>query len=215
MPPFVQPVRRVVAGVSCAALLAGIAGCTGETDSPEESPSPLPGASTGAAPTLDAKPVPTQVRVTRVSGRLKKSARASLERNVGRTIGAYFDAAHLEGSYPRADFGDAFGSFSRGAAERARRDRGLLTNAALGRSTQAVAAKEKKAWLSVLAPNRVAAGVTARIRLVYLVDRGDARDQRVTISGRLMLTRKKSGGWQIFGYDVARSARPAEKGASR
>ena len=32
-------------------------------------------------------------------------------------------------------------------------------------------------------------------------------DQRVDVKGRLMLTRKKSGGWQIFGYDLNRNAR--------
>lgn len=211
--PFVRPVRRAVAGVACAALLTGIAGCTSDTDSPE--PSPLPGASTGTAPTLDAKPVPMSVRVTRVSGKLNKPDRASLERNIGRKIGGYWNAAYLGGKYPRNDFGDAFPTFSKGAAQKARHDRGFLTNASLGGSTESVAPKVKQARLSVLVPNKAVAGVTARIRLVFVADRGEAPAQRVTISGRLLLTRKDPGGWQIFGYDVRRSVRPAEKGASR
>lgn len=154
------------------------------------------------------------VRVTRVSGKLRKSSKESLERNIARTIGGYWDAAYLGGGYPRGDFDDDFNAFSAGVGQRARHDQGFLTNADLGPSTESVVALEKKAWLAVLAPNKVAAGVTARIRLVYLADRGEAQAKRVTVSGRLLLTRKKSGGWQIFGYDVARSVRPAMNGAS-
>lgn len=174
----------------------------------------MPNASTGAAATLAAKPVPLKVRVTRVAGKLKKARQGSLERKIGRTISAYFDAAYLGGEYPRTDFDNAFATFSEGAAQQARGDRGLLTNADLGKSTAGVAPKHASAWLSVLAPNKVAAGVTARIRLVFVAD-SDEADTRVTISGRLLLTRKKSGRWHIFGYDVARSAVPAGKGASR
>jgi len=207
-------VRRTVATVAVGALIAGLTGCTGAEDEPRPTPSPLPGASTGTAPTLDAKPVPMKIRVTRVSGRLKKSDRASLEKHAGRTVAAYFDDAFLGGSYPRDDFAHAFDTFSAGAADQARRDRDLLTNIALGPSTEAVVPKEKKAWLSVLAPNKVAAGVTARIRLVYLAERAEQADQRVRVTGRLLLTRKRSGGWQVFGYDVAQSARPVGKDGS-
>ena len=156
-----------------------------------------------------------QVRVTQVSGKLKKARQVSLERQIGRTISAYFDAAYLGGEYPRSDFGNSFATFSEGAAQQARRDRGLLTNTGLGKSTEAVVPKHKDARLSVLAPKLVAAGVTARIRLVFVADSDEAQDTRVTISGRLLLTRMKSGRWHIFGYHVARSAVPAGKGASR
>lgn len=208
--------RASVAGALCAVLVLA-AGCTGgsdDADAPKPSSSPVPSASTGAAPTLEARPVPLTVRVTRVAGRLDKKARASLERNIGRTLDRYLDAAYLGGDYPRRDFDDAFAAFSRPAARTARHDRGFLTNAALAGSTTAVLPKQKKAWLSVLAPNRVAAGVTARIRLVY-VDVREAADQRVTVDGRLLLTRKNSGGWHIFGYDVSRRAHPTQKGAAR
>jgi hypothetical protein len=60
----------------------------------------------------------------------------------------------------------------------------------------------------------VAAGLTAQIDLKFLVDHRDAPDQLVTVRGRLLLTRKQSGGWQIFGYHLSRSA-VAAKGASR
>ncbi len=211
--PISRPVRRAVAGLSCAALLTGIAGCSSDTDRP--APTPSPDASTGAASTIDAKPVPMEVKVTRVSGTLKKPRQAALERKVGRTIGAYFADAHLGGSYPRSNFRSAFATFSDGAARRARQELELLTNAELGVSTETVVPRQKKARLAVLAPRKVAAGVTARIRLVYLAERGEAADQLVTVFGRLLLTPRKSGRWQIFGYDVSRTTRPAEKGASR
>lgn len=213
IPPIVHPARRVVAGLACALLLTGMAGCTSDSDAPSSSPSP--DASTGAAATLAAKPVPLKVSVTRLFGKLEKARRQSLERNIGATVSSYFDAAYLAGEYPRRDFDKAFATFSEGAARRARGDRSLLTNAVLGPSIAAVVPVRKDAWLSVLAPNKVPAGVTARIRLVFVADNEQAHDTKVTISGRLLLTRMNSGRWHIFGYDVARSSVPTGKGASR
>ncbi|MDQ3615812.1 MAG: hypothetical protein M3393_04150 [Actinomycetota bacterium] len=155
------------------------------------------------------------VRVTHVSGRFVDSKKASLRRSVGTVVSKYFDAAFLTGDYPRSDFDGAFEPFSKGAAAKARKDRNLLTTARLGPSTEAVAITQKEASLSMLAARGAVAGVTAQIRLVYVVDRGDRDGTRVTISGRLLLTREKSGDWQIFGYDVARSAVPDKQGEDR
>jgi hypothetical protein len=211
--PFFRPVRRTFAGLACAVLLTGIAGCTSDTDQP--APEPPPRAATGTAPTIDAKPVPMELTVSRVYGKLKKPRLVTLERKVARTVGAYFNDAHLGGTYPRSDFRASFATFSDGAAQQARGDLDLLTNARLGTSTVAVVPRKKKVRIAVFSPRKVAAGVTARIRLVYLAERDEAADQLVTVSGRLLLTRLESGRWQIFGYDVARTTRPAEKGASR
>jgi len=57
-------------------------------------------------------------------------------------------------------------------------------------------------------------GITAQIDLKFLVDHASSPNQLVTVKGRLLLTRKPSGGWQIFGYHLSRSA-VAAKGASR
>jgi hypothetical protein len=207
-------VRRSAAGLTCAVLLTGLAACTGG-DVAEPAPGPSsPPAATGTSATLTPRPVPLTVRVTRVAGRLRPKARTALEHNVGRVVGRYFHDAFL-GDYPRTDFHDAFATFSRDAEQRARADRALLTNAELGPSTQAVTPRVEKAYLSVLAPNKVAAGVTARVRLEMVADRDNQQDRRVTVTGRLLLTRKKSGGWQIFGYDLSRSTVPVAKGASR
>ena len=67
-------------------------------------------------------------------------------------------------------------------------------------------ATARTAYLSVLAPYKVAAGVTAKVDLVFVVDRGDEPAQRVRLAGRLLLTRNASDGWSIFGYDLHRSA---------
>ena len=61
----------------------------------------------------------------------------------------------------------------------------------------------------MLAPYKVAAGVTAKVDLVFVVDRGDQPAQRVRVAGRLLLTRgSDAGGWSIFGYDLHRSVTP-------
>ncbi len=170
----------------------------------------------GAQPTLDAKPVPTQVTIARVVGaKLPKQQRSRLDRNVTRVLSRYFDDALLGGDYPRKDFSRAFATFSHGAAQQARGDRALLTNAEIGAETEAVVPRVKSARLDVLAPRRHVAGLTARIRVVFVQERSDGNDQRVTVSGRLLMARKKSGPWQVFGYDVTRSAVAAKKGANR
>lgn len=194
-------------------LLAGA--CTGDTEDPEESaPSPLPSRSVGSQPTLEAKPVPMQVEVAKVvGGKLRPKQRRTLSRQVSGVVSGYFDAAFLGGEYPRRNFSDALDTFSRGAAQRALSDRPLLTNVAVGDATEAVVPRVKRVRLDVLLPRRVVVGLTARFRLVFVEERLRGADQRVTVSGRLLMNRKKSGPWQIFGYDVTRSAVPAAKGA--
>lgn len=208
----VRPVSRVAtAAVLGGLLLAGASACTGDSGSPAAAPSPSPSASTGTAATLTPKPAPMVVRVTRVHGRLSQQDARALEHNVGKVVASYLDDAYLGGSYPRSDFGNAFGTFTQGVQAQARRDRDLLTNHALGASTKSVTAKERTAYLSVLAPHKVAAGVSARLTLRYVADRGDSAAQQVTVTGRLSLTRT-SHGWKIFGYDLARSVRTAGEG---
>jgi hypothetical protein len=193
-------------------LLVATAGCTGE----DEPPSSLPSRSVEPQPVLEAKPVATDIAVGKVLGaKLGRQQRKRLEGQVSRVVSRYFDAAFLGGEYPRRDFSAAFGTFSRGAADRARGDRSLLTNAAVGATTDAVAAKAKKVRLDVLVPQRRVVGLTARVRLVFVRKSSDGADQRVTVKGRLLLDRKKSGPWQVFGYDLTRSSVPVGKGAHR
>jgi hypothetical protein len=154
-----------------------------------------------------------KVRVTRVAGRMRPKDQEVLADKVGSVVSAYFDDAFLGGDYPRSDFDGAFATFSAGAAKQAQRDRDLLSNSVLGPTTESVVARRQTAYLSVLAPHKVAAGVTARVDLRFVADRGDEPAKEVTVKGRLMLTRKDDGGWKIFGYDLTQSASAVEEGS--
>ena len=201
-----RPLSRGIPAVATLVAAALVGGCSGDSE-PAAKPSP------SSSPTASATPpapesVPLKVVVTRVSGKLPEKSKPALEANVGKAISAYVDGAFLAGDYPRSDFGEAFGAFTSGAAGDARRDADLLTNRELGPSTASVRATRRTAYLSVLAPYKVAAGVTAKVDLVFVVDRGDQTAQRVRLAGRLLLTRNKSNGWSIFGYDLHRSETP-------
>lgn len=196
-------------------MLLTMSGCTGDSE-PGTAPSPLPSRSVDSAATLEAKPVPMDVSVANVAGgKLKRPQAQAIESQVSRVLSRYFDAAFLAGEYPRRDFHTALGEFSQGAAQRAASDRDLLTNAAIGAATERVVPRTKQARLDVLVPGRFVVGLTARVRLVFVQERTDGADQRVTVTGRLLMSRKKSGPWQIFGYDVTRSSVPVAKGADR
>ncbi len=209
--------HRALAGAFAAAVLVATAGCTSQPETPREAaPSPLPDRSVGSAPTLEAKPVPLEVTVAKVVGeRLTKDRRRRLEKQVARVVSRYLDDAYLDGAYPRRSFSGAYAMFTAGAAERARRDREILTNTAVGAETAAVVPRVQRARLDVLVPGRFVAGLTARVRLVFLQQRTDGADRRVTVKGRLMLSRNKADKWRIFGYDVSRSSVRAGKGAGR
>lgn len=204
MKPLFARLSTLLVGV---ALLTTAVGCTDEANAPQT----VAKDDVTAAPSAPAAvpSVPLKVVVTRVLGRLPDTSRPALEANVGRAVSDYVDAAFLSGDYPRSDFGASFPSFTRGAAADARRDQDLLTNHELGPTTRSVRATRRTAYLSVLAPNKVAAGVTAKVDLVFAVDRGDQPAQRVRLAGRLLLTRTGDGGeWSIFGYDLHRSTTP-------
>jgi hypothetical protein len=207
-----RPVRRTVAvSLSLALLVVGVSGCTSDDDEPKPAADPTP--TRGSTAVMEPKPAPVEVRVTRVAGRMKQKDQDVLADKVGSVVSTYFDDAFLGGDYPRSSFGDAFGTFTAGAAQQARRDQGLLTNRRLAPTTESVTALRQTAYLAVLAPHRTAAGVTAKVHLRYLVDRGDRSDRAVTVKGRLLLTRTDDGGWKIFGYDLTQSATPVGEGS--
>jgi hypothetical protein len=211
------PRAALAAGLLATTLLVSAA-CTSDSERSREdvAPSALPDRSTASTPTIEARPVPMTVRVTRtVGGELPKRSRRRLEHQVSRVLSGYFDAAYLGGEYPRSDFAGALAAFSRGARERAASDRGLLTNAGVGARTRSVLPRTKQARLDVLVPRRLAVGLTARVRLVFLQEQVHGPTRRVTVKGRLLLNRKRSGPWQIFGYDVSRSSVPARNGGRR
>ena len=204
-------VRRTTAAGTLVVLAVVGAGCTG-ADDPETAPT-TPTVSEGATATLEPRPAPARVRVTRVAGRMRPKDRDVLADNVGKVVSAYFDDAFLGGTQPRTRFGDGFATFTRDAARQARRQQRLTTNAKLGPTAEAVVPRRQRAFLSVLAPKGVATGVTAKVDLAYVVQRADRPDRTVTVRGRLLLTRAPSGGWKIFGYDLTRGDQAAGEGA--
>jgi hypothetical protein len=211
--------RPYAAALVALTLAATTASCTG-SDEPESAPSPAPSSAPAESPATSDAPAPEsvrpRVRVTRVSGTLEPKDQEVLADNVGKVVNAYFEDAFTGGEYPRSSFGDAFATFSDGAARQADGDRDLLTNRVLGPQTESVVVRRQTAYLSVLAPYKVAAGVTAKVHLRFVAERGDKPAQRVDVKGRLMLTRKeKSGGWKIFGYDLTQDATTAGEGGAR
>lgn len=186
------------------ALLLGLTGCTQHGAPHRPAANGAPGSTAGQLPPS----APFRVVVTRVSGKLTEKERTALAADVRRVLSEYVDAAFLGGSYPRSDFTDSFTTFTPGAARTARRDRELLTNQRLGPSTESVRAVRRTAYLSVLAPSEVAAGVTAKVNLDLVVRRSKGPSERVRLEGRLLLTRNAENGWSIFGYDLSRSDTP-------
>ena len=203
-PPQQCVARSLACSVLAVAVSFGATSCTGGSDPTAE---PADQTSGPSSPSHVAAPpsVPMRAEVTHVAGRLRKNDRRRVTARVQRTISAYVDAAFLDGEYPRSAFGTSFGAFTSGAARQARRDLPLLTNQPWGPTTRAVRATRRSAYLSVLAPRGVVAGVTAAVDLVFRLDRGARPARRVRLKGRLLLTRDRTGRWAIFGYDLARS----------
>jgi hypothetical protein len=206
-------VRRTAAACCAALLLLSTAACTGDEEpAPSAAEESVRPSEQGTA-TLEPRPAAARVRVTRLAGRMRARDQEVLADNVGKVVTRYFQDAYLAGPHPRESFDDAFATFTEQAAARAGRARDLLTNERLAPTTESVVPRRQTAYLSVLAPNRVAAGVTAKVQLDYLAERGDRPDQLVRVKGRLLLTRAADGGWKIFGYDLTRSVSTAGEGS--
>lgn len=183
-----------------AAILLALALVTGACSGDEESKtSPTTPEATSSETTP--RPVPTNVTIGKVSGRLPQEARDRLRKVAGDVVGAWFEAAYLGGDYPRRNFSAAFPGFTPGARSEARHDLALMSNAGLGERIDAVEAMRKRVRVDVLAAHRRAVGATARFVLVFKTT-GEAR-RKLEVRGRLLLTRT-AGGWRVFGYDVTK-----------
>jgi hypothetical protein len=192
-----------------AVLLALVsAGCTDDSP-PAARPSPSASVSTAKPPPRSA---PLQVTVARVDGRLPAATRKRVVAAVRRTLGDYVDAAFLRADHPGAVSTATFRTFVPGIRDRAHHDARMLSNAPYASTTESVRALRRTAKLFVLAPKRVAAGVTARVNLLFRVERGDRPARRVHLTGLLMMTHRETG-WSVFGYRVARSDDPVRRGS--
>jgi len=179
-------------------LLLSVAACSSDAE-PEAAPARLSRGDDQA--TLASRPVRTKAKIHRVHGRLPDARRKVVRRQVGRVVDRWWDAAYLGGTYPRSSFPGAFPGFTRGAEQRARSDKALLTNQTGGQRIDAVEARHRAVSLHVLATGKQARSVTAHFTLRFDT-RGD-KTGTTTVRGRLFLVRRQ-GAWRIFGYDVSK-----------
>jgi hypothetical protein len=158
------------------------------------------------------------VVIADVAGNVRKPYRKhfhahvkSLEKQVRVAVDGWFEGAFVGVDYPRDSFPNAFSTFTPQAAADARHQKRLMTNWPLRHRIDGVAATQRHVALDVLAPRGRTAGVTARFTLRFKTssktaghDRADKADKRVTLSGRLFLTRYPHAKWRIFGFDVSK-----------
>jgi hypothetical protein len=192
---------RLQVGV-LALVVVVVGGCSESSGSDHGEPAQQ--ISTAPVPHLSQRDAPLRVSVSKVTGKLSKSARSRLKTSAGRPVRRWLDAGFVKGTYPRADFSQTYGVFTAGAAQSAKRDRSLLTNIQLGPRLVDVAAKRRSAQLSVLAVHGHPRGVTVRVRLILLGVHRDGSRVTVRLAGDVYLTRTPAGAWKIFGYDLTR-----------
>ncbi|MEZ5097256.1 MAG: hypothetical protein R2731_14845 [Nocardioides sp.] len=188
-----QP-RRIVAAALLAAALLAMPACTESADQPG-------GGESSTAPAESPAPVPTTAQVGVVSGRLPKPARQQVLTEVTGVVDGWLDAAYVGGDYPRSDFADAFPRFTADAAAGAQRDVRLLSNAEVGSRISGIMVKRRVVTVDLLATEGEARAATARVRLTFRTQ-GEL-EKKVTVAGRLFLTRGPAGRWRIFGYDLS------------
>ncbi|WP_346387843.1 hypothetical protein [Nocardioides sp.] len=173
--------------------------CSGD-DGPADPGSP---ATSGGAHGVEE--VATKATIGKVTGRLAPARRKTLRANVKTLVDHYLDAAYVSGDYPRSEFADAFPGFTKGAESDARKDRSLMSNAAIGQHIDGVEARHRRLRIDVLAVRKKAVGVTARFVLDF--DTSGERKLSERVKGLLYMTWQHHGGWKVFGYDVSRGVR--------
>jgi hypothetical protein len=187
------------------ALAAG--GCGGSSSS---SPQAAPPSSPVASPTDGGSPpMATRVTLGKVSGTIRKPYRKAfrkhrkpLETQIRTAVDGWFDGGFLGVGYPADSFPRAFDTFTGRAAADARRQKRLMTNWKWRHDIDGVTTTKRKVTLDVFAPKGRPAGVTARIKLGFTTT--GHKKKKVTVTGRLFLTRNPRGHWRIFGYDVSK-----------
>jgi hypothetical protein len=201
--------RRTRAAALMAAVALGAAGAlSGCSSSSSSSPQASPSSPSSGAPALMA----TTVSLGKVAGTTHKhnrarfqTYRAHLVKHVGQTVDTWFDNAFVGVTYPRSSFKSAFQDFTHQAAQDATRQKKLMTLWSLRKRIDGVTTTKRNVTLDVLAPHGVVAGVTARVALAFRT-LGHA-NKRVTVHGRLFLTKDPGGHWRIFGFDVSQGVK--------
>lgn len=193
---------RSLAGLCLALLLVLVASAC--SSDPDDAARTVPAPVDPETASLTATPVSTKTHVGQVVGRLPKSRRKALRRQVASVVDGWWEAAYLGGTYPRESFPSAFPGFTKGAEARARADKQVMSNRGVGARIDSVVPLKRQVILDVVATDRRARSVTARFVLRF---RTTGKKVGVTIvRGRLFLTHRR-GAWRVFGYDVSRGVR--------
>lgn len=192
--------RRATAASVLLTLALSASACTGDGGDPEDSDA---GPSSGGTSATEPAALQTRATIGKITGRFPAGDRDRLKEKVEAVVDGWLDAAYVGGDYPRTDFDDSFPGFSDGAADDARRDRDLMTNASVGGRIEGVEATKRRLRVDALAVNRRAVGVTARFVLDFDTTGQVARSERV--KGRLFMV-YRDGDWQVFGYDVTKGS---------
>ncbi|WP_244929365.1 hypothetical protein [Nocardioides sp. W7] len=205
---------RAAAALLAAALVVTAGGCSGDDGGDDAGGGPPRSPAASVSPTAAPAPV-TTARIGRVAGtRISRATGETLQRQVVPIVDAWFDGAYVGGTWPRAGVGGAFAGFTAGARRDVRRDRRVMSNVDIGDRITGVSVRRRAVALDVLAVQRRAVAVTARVSLRFRTTGEVARVE--TVRGRLFLTKGGGHGWQVFGYDVSAGARPAAtEGRSR
>jgi hypothetical protein len=202
-----RPTAALVPALALALALAGGSGCRAD---PAEDDAPAATAPGSASPSESAAPpagpaadpaVRTRTRTGSVTGRIPKAQRKVVVHRVSGVVDEWLEAAYVGGTYPRTTFRRSWPGFTTGATRTARGDRDLMSNADLGDRIDGVTVKRREITVDLLAVAGTARAATARVHLTFTTS-GTAR--KVTVTGRLFLTRK-AGRWRVFGYDVAKA----------
>lgn len=204
--------RRAAAAAVALALLLGASACTGGEDRSDPDRRSESQSRTDRERSVPTGVRRTSVRIGQVAGQLSAPRRKVVVRDAGRVVDRWFRRAWLDDRPERG--AAAFPGFSAGARALARGDRSVLTADVVGRKVDAVVPRTRSVVLDVLSPGGTPAAVTARFRLgltPFVADRGQ---DRVVVTGRLMLTRAGDRRWQVVGYDVA-TALPDRKKARK
>jgi len=189
--------------VALALTLAVGAGCSADPADDRSRAATAPTSSSpGESPDAPAVPaVRTRTRTGSVTGRIPKAQRKIVVHRVSGVVDEWLEAAYVGGTYPRTTFRQSWPGFTTGATRTARGDRDLMSNADLGDRIDGVTVTKREITVDLLAVAGTARAATARVHLGF---KTSGTKRKVTVTGRLFLTRKNAR-WRVFGYDVAKA----------
>lgn len=206
--------RRISGAVVALVLGLALVGCSGDEGDESDEPEPQSDASAAAPESVD-----VTVHAGKVAGSLAPRKRRVAVKVVGNVVDRWIAAAYVGGDYPRKQFPKAktYPGFTKELAVQAARDRNLTSNAGIGPRIDGVIARQRIVVVDLLAPRNRIAGATARVRV--MLDTEGELERRVLVTGRVALTKVKSGRWRIFSYDLDRSITaipdPSQRGKAK